>query len=143
MVPILAFNAQNPTFLGVKCPARYPGWRLNASLSFFTGRFERPAFSVQFLCCMFWIFNSLYYWLEKTQFWKYFWIFNDEREKHQKDSMHENFGSKHIMLATTLWMSRWTPRTLWRSWWTSRTYFWKIFDAKKTCKTPNLEIFHA
>ena len=72
-----------------------------------------------------------------------FWIFYDEREKHEKDSMHENFGSKQMMHARTLWMSRWTPRTLWRSWWTSRTYFWKIFYAKKTCKTPNLEIFDA
>ena len=66
------------------------------------------------------------------------------REKNKKnDAMHENFRSKHVMHARMLWMSRWTPRTLWRSWWISRTYFWKVFNAKKTCKTPNLEIFNA
>ena len=37
----------------------------------------------------------------------------------------------------------WTPRTLWMSRWTSYTQFWKIFNAKKTCKTPNLEFFNA
>ena len=45
-----------------------------------------------------------------------FWIFNEEREKQQKDSKHENSESKHMMHARTLWMSRWTPRT----------YFWKF-----------------
>ena len=57
--------------------------------------------------------------------------FNDEREKHQKDSMHENFGSKQMMHARTLWMSRWTPRILWRSRWTSRLIFEKFSRKEK------------
>ena len=57
-------------------------------------------------------FSKIYKWIRKRYFFL-FLNFNDEREKHQKDSMHETFGSKQMMHARTLWMSRWIPRTLW------------------------------
>ena len=35
-------------------------------------------------------------------FFYFFEFFYDEREKHENDAMHENFGSKHVMHARTL-----------------------------------------
>ena len=67
----------------------------------------------------------------KENIFFYFWIFNDEREKHKNDPKHKNYESKHMMHVRTLWMSRWTPRTLWRSRWTSRLIFEKFLRKEK------------